>query len=228
MFFFSIRHCPLFTISMLLPYTVPSSMLYSPSTPPPNSPSTPLSPFLSYSSFLLFFSLPSHFLPSPPCLSGTCLAINEIAPRALCLLHSPPNSFVILLSPLLLFFSTHAILPCLSMAFLSAQCTGNFSARSGNYRVSYVVQGNNVTFSVSARTTGWVAIGVSNDNRMVSYVFCRQIISSYSAYHCFVLVFCKGSLHNSLSSCIVHIANLCNVQYREEWEGSIPPPLLYA
>ena len=97
MFFFSIRHCPLFTNSMLLPaYTVPPFMLYYPSPPPHththtthpqptlNPPSTPLSPFLSYSSFLLFFSLTSHFLLSPP-----CLAITEIAPHALCLLHPP-------------------------------------------------------------------------------------------------------------------------------------------
>lgn len=74
-----------------------------------------------------------------------------------------------------------------------------------------MVQGNNVTFSVSARTTGWVAIGVSNDNRMVSYVFCIHIsknynyISSYSAHHCFVLVFCKGSLHISLSTVVTFL-----------------------
>ena len=34
-----------------------------------------------------------------------------------------------------------------------------------------------MTFSVSARTTGWVAIGVSNDRRMVCYVCCRHIIT---------------------------------------------------
>ena len=155
--------------------SIHSSSLHAllPSPPPQptlNPPSTPLSPFL--------FLSPHTFSPSLLVGSGTCLAINEIVPHALCLLQ-PPLHFFVLLSPLLLFFSTHAILPRLSMAFLSAQCTGNFSAQSGNYRVSYVVQGNNVTFSVSARTTGWVAIGVSNDNRMVSYVFCRHIIKLF-------------------------------------------------
>ena len=33
-----------------------------------------------------------------------------------------------------------------------------------------MVLGNNVAFSVSARTTGWVGIGVSNDTFMVSFI----------------------------------------------------------
>ena len=41
-----------------------------------------------------------------------------------------------------------------------------------------------MTFSVSARTTGWVAIGVSNDGRMVSYA------ADYTN-HISILHFCR-------------------------------------
>jgi len=46
------------------------------------------------------------------------------------------------------------------------QCTGSFSITSGDYQATYVVMGDNVMFSVSARTSGWVGIGVSDDGLM--------------------------------------------------------------
>ena len=49
-----------------------------------------------------------------------------------------------------------------------------------------------MTFSVSARTTGWVAIGVSNDDRMVSYVFCRHTF--LAIVHIIVLFWCFASV----------------------------------
>ena len=60
------------------------------------------------------------------------------------------------------------LLPSLSLV----QCSGSFSITSGDYQATYVVLGDNVMFSVSARTSGWVGIGVSNDGMMVGQSSC--------------------------------------------------------
>ena len=56
----------------------------------------------------------------------------------------------------------------LDLFFSLAPCSGNFSVANGDYRASYLARGDSVMFSVSARTSGWVAIGISNDESMVS------------------------------------------------------------
>ena len=48
----------------------------------------------------------------------------------------------------------------------SAQCAG--TRNSGFYMVSWNVTGDSVAFQVTALTTGWVAIGFSDDQFMVS------------------------------------------------------------
>lgn len=60
--------------------------------------------------------------------------------------------------------------PINSLSLYLAPCSENFSVANGDYQVRYIVLGNDVMFSVSARTTGWVGIGISDDMLMVSFV----------------------------------------------------------
>jgi len=57
-----------------------------------------------------------------------------------------------------------------------APCNRNFSIANGDYLVSYIVLGNDVMFSVSARTTGWIGIGISDDMSMVGFILDYIII----------------------------------------------------
>ena len=50
----------------------------------------------------------------------------------------------------------------------NAQCTGSMS--NSGYEVSWAVSGENVDFTVSADTTGWVGVGFSLTANMV-YIY---------------------------------------------------------
>ena len=107
-------------------------------------------PFLS--PFYDFWSLSPP--PTPPSFTHL-LSFPFLSPPSLHLCHSQTLFFLLSMWP-----------------SSPAPCSGNLSAQSGNYQASYIVQGSNVLFSISARTEGWVGIGVSDDRIMVSYVWC--------------------------------------------------------
>ena len=49
-----------------------------------------------------------------------------------------------------------------------AACSGTFGVAGGSYNGSWRVEGDEIIFTVAAQTTGWVGIGFSLDQRMVS------------------------------------------------------------
>ena len=57
----------------------------------------------------------------------------------------------------------HALLTSSSIL---VQCSGSIDV--GTLQANWTVQGDSVEFIVSAQTTGWVGIGFSNDQLMVS------------------------------------------------------------
>jgi len=68
------------------------------------------------------------------------------------------------------------------------QCSGSIDVGCDpvcDYQATWTVEGNNVRFTVSAQTTGWVGIGFSNDQLMVSvytFEFCDTIGSMSALY----------------------------------------------
>ena len=59
-----------------------------------------------------------------------------------------------------------------SILIILAQCSGSIDVGCGSqvceFQANWTVQGDSVEFSVSAQTTGWVGIGFSDDQFMVS------------------------------------------------------------
>jgi len=59
-----------------------------------------------------------------------------------------------------------------SILIILAQCSGSVdvgcSSQVCEFQANWTVQGDSVEFSVSAQTTGWVGIGFSDDQFMVS------------------------------------------------------------
>ena len=53
-------------------------------------------------------------------------------------------------------------------SLLVAACSGTFGVAGGAYNGSWRVEGDEVIFTVAAQTTGWVGIGFSLDQLMVS------------------------------------------------------------
>ena len=68
------------------------------------------------------------------------------------------------------------------------QCSGSINVGCDpvcDYQATWTVEGNNVRFTVSAQTTGWVGIGFSDDQLMVSvyiFEFCDTIESMSALY----------------------------------------------
>ena len=54
---------------------------------------------------------------------------------------------------------------------LADVCFGSRSASNGEYYVAYSVSGDTITFTLQAMTTGWVGIGFSLDQLMVSHLY---------------------------------------------------------
>ena len=59
----------------------------------------------------------------------------------------------------------------------NAQCTGSMS--SSGHEVSWTVSGENVEFTVSADTTGWVGVGFSLTPSMVCKIYIYIYIYIY-------------------------------------------------
>ena len=47
-------------------------------------------------------------------------------------------------------------------------CSGSRSISNGLYEITYSVEGDNIDFTISASTTGWVGLGFSANQFMVS------------------------------------------------------------
>ena len=67
---------------------------------------------------------------------------------------------------------------------MDAQCSDSFQATGGIYS-SWIINGEVVTFTISATTTGWVAIGFSPTADTVYEMKCPHI----TAYFVLLLVF---------------------------------------
>ena len=79
---------------------------------------------------------------------------------------------------------------CFVLSVFSGACSGTRSSSNGVYSMTYAVNGNAIRFTVQALTTGWVGIGFSLDQLMVSNfriiqwnVF-RKAILNFSPYTC--------------------------------------------
>ena len=49
-------------------------------------------------------------------------------------------------------------------------CSGMRSSSDDLYSMTYAVNGDIITFTLQGKTTGWVGIGFSFDQRMVSHM----------------------------------------------------------
>ena len=66
---------------------------------------------------------------------------------------------------------------------LADSCLGVRSSSNGAYNVTYEVRGDNITFLLQARTTGWVGIGFSLDQLMVGHMCASECRSLQHACH---------------------------------------------
>ena len=57
---------------------------------------------------------------------------------------------------------------------LADMCSGLRSSSNGAYNVTYAVSGDNIIFTLQAMTTGWVGIGFSLDQFMVSHLYTSE------------------------------------------------------
>ena len=57
---------------------------------------------------------------------------------------------------------------CVGTSVHAVSCSGTFGVAGGAYSGSWSVVRDEVIFTVAARTTGWVGIGFSLDQLMVS------------------------------------------------------------
>ena len=62
-------------------------------------------------------------------------------------------------------------------------CFGSRSASNGAYNVAYSVRGDTITFALQAMTTGWVGIGFSLDQLMVSHLCMQTNLDIQNALH---------------------------------------------
>ena len=59
-----------------------------------------------------------------------------------------------------------------------AICSGTRFSTNGVYNVTYDVSGDSITFTIQAQTTGWVGLGFSLDQLMVSHSFMNEFYLS--------------------------------------------------
>ena len=75
---------------------------------------------------------------------------------------------------------------CFVLSVFSGECSGTRSSSNGVYSMTYAVNGDTIRFTVQAQTTGWVGIGFSLDQLMVSNlcVFSEMFLEKlYSTPH---------------------------------------------
>ena len=65
-------------------------------------------------------------------------------------------------------------------------CSGSRSISNGLYEITYSVEGDNIDFTISASTIGWVGLGFSANQFMVSVTDNTSSLTTFQV--------CKGEL----------------------------------